>query len=392
MTIKMYWFLLWREFKLSIAEILTVFQTWKTVYFDKQILILEWITKNLILEKAKNLWWTIKIIEINDEKIDIKDLILNIAKEHEWKFRYWLNQLWLKNDLRKSLLEVKKILKENSLSSRFINKDFKNLKSSQIIWENLIKRGTDFNVITTNEKTYTWISIWVQDIESYSDRDYSKDRDMQVWMLPPKLSQIMINLSEWNSIYDPFVWLWTVLIESIYMWNKNIYWSDLSERMVETSDKNIDVLVKKIWLNDINKNIFIQNSKYIHEISEKIKIQDINAIVTEWYLWEVMTKKNINIDRINKQRENLKELYNWFFSWLKEIGYKKNIVISFPFWEIKWKYIFFNEIYDIINKYCEVIDIFKNNELNLTTKEWSLLYKRDSQLVWREIFKLKIKD
>jgi hypothetical protein len=30
--------------------------------------------------------------------------------------------------------------------------------------------------------------------------------------------------------------------------------------------------------------------------------------------------------------------------------------------------------------------------LKLETKVWSLLYKREKQLVWREIFKLKIKN
>jgi tRNA G10 N-methylase Trm11 len=34
-------------------------------------------------------------------------------------------------------------------------------------------------------------------------------------MLPPKLSQIMINLSGGDVIYDPFVGLGTVLIEAV---------------------------------------------------------------------------------------------------------------------------------------------------------------------------------
>jgi tRNA G10 N-methylase Trm11 len=57
----------------------------------------------------------------------------------------------------------------------------------------------------------------VQNIDEYSKRDYSKDRDMQIGMLPPKLSQMMINLSGGKTIYDPFVGLGTVLIESLYM-------------------------------------------------------------------------------------------------------------------------------------------------------------------------------
>ena len=45
-------FQLWREFKLSIAEIFAVFPKGKTLYFDTDILLLENITKDEILEKA----------------------------------------------------------------------------------------------------------------------------------------------------------------------------------------------------------------------------------------------------------------------------------------------------------------------------------------------------
>ncbi|MGB2111367.1 MAG: hypothetical protein ACPHY8_06160 [Patescibacteria group bacterium] len=58
-----------------------------------------------------------------------------------------------------------------------------------------MRKNTDFNYINTGENIYFGASIWVQDIYAYSKRDYSKDRDMQVGMLPPKLSQMMINLS-----------------------------------------------------------------------------------------------------------------------------------------------------------------------------------------------------
>ena len=55
------------------------------------------------------------------------------------------------------------------------------------------------------------------------------------------------------------------------------------------------------------------------------------------------------------------------------------------------KFIYFNEILEILNKFCVIENIFKNSEINLSSKSGSLLYKREKQLVWREIFKLKIK-
>lgn len=378
-------FQLWREYKLSVAEILAVFPMWKTVFLSNDFLIIKGVEKENIIKKADKLWWTIKIVEIINYDDILKDWL-----DNEWKFKYWISIFWEKRNLKKILLDQKKIFKAKWVSSRFINKDFKNLSSAQILWEKLLKSWWDYSIIYTNDNQFVWKTIWVQDIDNYSKRDWQKDRDMQIWMLPPKLCQIMINLSWWKNIYDPFVWLWTVLIESILMWNKNVYGSDLNTKMVENTINNINDFIKTNNLNLDDLKIIKLNSKFINE-SEILLKKKVDSIVSEWYLWEVMTQKNINIERINKQKISLLELYNKFFEWLKDIKYKWNLVICFPFWEIKSKKIFFEEIYNILNKYCIIENLFPNNYIITTTSSWSLLYKRTKQLVWREIFKLKMK-
>lgn len=403
----MFAFELWREFKLSIAEIFKLFPEWKSVFFDKSILILDNLEKEKILNLSKNIWGTIKIIEVLEVIGDERDILeenLNI-KWFEWKFNYAINIFWVKKISLKEILKIsKEVIKSNGLNPRFINQDFKNVSSVAVIKEALVKKWTDFNFIFTEDKTFFGNTIFVQDIYAYSNRDYSKDRDMNVWMLPPKLAQMMINIwtptssleahfprITWGglrgsfNIYDPFVWLGTVLIESVYMWNKKVFWSDLSEKMVQTSSENLEKLKNKF---DFEKNIFTQNAKYIHEINI---LNNVDLIVTEWYLWEIMTKNNINFERIEKQREKLSDLYEWFFAWLKKLNFKWNIVISFPFWEMNSKYFYFEEIYDKINMYCQINDILPQDFAHLKTKVGSLLYKRDSQLVGREIFSLKVK-
>ena len=378
-------FQLGREYKLSVAEILAVFPEWKTVYMSKDFLVLDGLDKNRVIEKANYLWWTIKIVKI------INNEILDIALLHEWKFKYGISIFGEKKNLKDILIKQKKILKSNDISSRFVNKDFKNLTSAQIIWEKLIKSGSDFSYIYCKPAVFIWKTIWVQNIYEYSKRDYGKQTDMQVGMLPPKLCQMMINIAWWKTIYDPFVWLWTILIESILMWNKSIYWSDLSDLMVDKSIININWFIKDNKLELEDNKIIKLNAKFIHE-SEILLNEKLDSIVTEWYLWEVMTKKNISLDRINKQKDSLAQLYERFFEWLKKIKYKWNLVICFPFWELKSQYVYFTDIYDIINKYCKIEKIFPEwCELEVS-KSWSLLYKREKQLVWRDIFKLTIKD
>lgn len=158
--------------------------------------------------------------------------------------------------------------------------------------------------------------------------------------------------------------------------------------MVETSYANLENLFNKQWLSWKVDTIKL-NAKFIEE--SPYFDSWVDAIVTEGYLWEVMTQKNISLDRIEKQRESLTKIYEWFFAGLSKIKFKGNVVISFPFWEIKWKYFYFEEIYSILEKYCEVESLLDESTWFYPTKVGSLLYKREKQLVWREIFKLKIK-
>lgn len=367
-------FVLWREFKLCSAEVFSVFPSWKAIFQSRDLLLLDWIDREDVLKKADFLWWVIKIIEFSKEK-NLIDIILN-EWEIEWKLRFWVSYYWESLDLKKHIMWVKKALKEEKVSCRFVNKDFKNLSSAVIINEKLIKKWFDLNILTLWKKLLFWKTIWVQDIESYWERDFSKKRDMEIGMLPPKLAQIMLNLAWWNNIYDPFVWLWTILIEANLMWKNKLFWSDLNPDMVKASKENLRDLAE-IKLLDAQK---VWKSNYINEV---------DSIVSEWYLWEIMTKKSISLEKIKKERKHLESLYKNFFDSLKKAKYNWIILISFPFWDINWKYFYFEEIYSIVKKNCDVqeLNIWNNSK----TKVWSLLYKRPNQQVWREIFKLKIK-
>lgn len=395
-----FWFQLWREWKLSVAELINFFPKSEIIFCGSWVLILGNIEKSYLQENFYKLGWTIKIFELdffaNIE--DIYESILETALNTEWKFKYSLNLFWEKSlKLENILKKTKNLLKNKSISARYFNKDdWKNLSSAQILGNSILRKWFDFNIINLWNIFYFGKTLEVQDIDAYSKRDFSKNRDMQVGMLPPKLCQMMINIwkeskdCESKNVYDPFVWLGTVLIEALNMWIPQVFWSDLSEKMVDESRKNISDFISKNWLKNISFKIEKLNAKFINE-SEILQKEKIDLIVTEWYLWEIMTKKNISLDRINKQKESLLSIYSKFFENLAKVDFSWKIVICFPFWELNGKFIYFNEILEILNKFCVIENIFKNSEINLSSKSGSLLYKREKQLVWREIFKLKIK-
>ena len=397
-----FWFQLGREWKLSASEILAIFPEWEIIFMWNSVLILGNVSKEKITKNFYKMWWTIKIFEAEffANLEDIFEKIVSTAENSDWKFKYSLNLFWEKNiSLTNILKKTKNLLKNKQISARYFNKDdWKNLSSAQIIWNSILKKWFDFNIVNIWDIFYFWKTFEIQDINSYSKRDFSKNRDMQVGMLPPKLCQMMLNIwlqekisseNEKISVYDPFVWLGTVLIEALNSSIKNVFWSDLSDAMVKESAENIADFIKKNDLKNISSNIEKLNAKFINEAAALQK--NIDLIVTEWYLWEVMTQKNISLDRIEKQKESLILIYKAFFENLVKTNFSWKIVICFPFWELKWKYIYFSEILEILNKFCNIENFSKNPEIKLASKSGSLLYKREKQLVWREIFLLSLK-
>ena len=388
----MYAFQLWREYKLSIAEIYALFPTAIPVHVDDKFCILDITSSKEVIIKAKHMWGVIKIIKIHKDIRDVSELIIEHAQQHEWKFRYGLSIFGSWN-LKKILMDQKKSLKAEWVSARFINKNFENLSSAQIIAEDLVTRNSDFSLIEADKKNYIWNTVWVQDIDAYSERDYGKTRDMLVGMLPPKLAQIMINIvspqeKDKITVYDPFCGLGTILIESILMQNTEVYGSDISPENIEKTKKNINYTRKSFENSVKTADTLVLDAK---RISSSPFLKKADCIVTEWYLGTPFLPHSVSVWKVNEVKKELLNLYTHFFKGLQKANFTKPIVISFPFWEIQWKYHYFTEIYDIIKEHGKTLPLLPRMDDIKHTKSWSLLYKRPGQVVGREIFKIKIR-
>ncbi len=96
-------------------------------------------------------------------------------------------------------MRIKKMLLGEGISARLVNHENTNIHSAVFKKEKLAKQGGEFCFLQTPQIGYFGITIAAQDIDDYSRRDTTKERDMIVGMLPPKLAQMMINLSRKNS-------------------------------------------------------------------------------------------------------------------------------------------------------------------------------------------------
>ena len=393
----MFAFQLWREFKLSLAEIHARFPTLDIEYVDRNICIIHSPTQENFREKllqgAKNMGGIIKLIElIPGYRWQASHSIMPFAESCEWKFRYGISLIWIDTGLKEILQDVKRFLQKKGISARFVNKNFQNLNSAQILSEQLIERQTDYSIIESDDAQYFWKTIWVQDIDAYSKRDYGKTRDMQVGMLPPKLAQIMVNIAQGGKkqahIYDPFCGLGTILIESALMWNTEVYGSDISPENTKKSQQNINFIRKNFDTSLKTSMLGVLDARWISS-SPFLKKSDI--LVTEWYLGKIFHKYCVTEKKLQEEKKELSDIYAKFFYGLQKANYSWVIVISFPFWEIRGKYHYFSEIYDIIEERCKILPLLPQHDTLRHTRSGSLLYKRPQQIVWREIFKLRMK-
>lgn len=164
------------------------------------------------------------------------------------------------------------------------------------------------------KKIFVGETIAIQNINNYSKRDFDKPkRDMKVGMLPPKLSQILINLSgDPKTIYDPFCGTGTILMEGLLM-GKNVIGSDISDRMVEYSKENTKWLEEEFKTKNSIK-IFEKDARFItkKDIPEKI-----DAVITEGYLGQALE----SAPNQKLQEKIFRELANLHFNWLKAISH-----------------------------------------------------------------------
>jgi len=283
-------------------------------------------------------------------------------------------------------MKAKKAVQNADFNARFVNKDWKNVSSVQIIKEALIAKHTDWNLVTDGEYVYFGTTIFVQDIYGYSNRDYDKERNMHIGMLPPKLAQIMINLTQIHPqvIYDPFVGLGTIGIESALAGNTLFFGSDHNQNMVQATYGNLEKIAES---HQVEYAVFHQDARFLHEVEIW---NQVDSIVTEGYLGEIMTQKNISIERITQQRKKLSELYTHFFENLTKTEWKGTLVMSFPFWSLAGKNIYFEEIYEILAKFVTIQPLLPEGISAQVTRFGSILYKRREQLVGREIFCLQM--
>ncbi len=210
---------------------------------------------------------------------EIEKFLLQVAPGHsqtmpEGKMRLGLSIVGMGvslGQLEATGLTLKKAIRKTGRSVRLVpNNKSPELNSAQVIHNQLVgPTGWELVFIRDGEKTVVAQSVKVQDITSYTKRDRERPkRDSKVGMLPPKLAQIIINLSVGKlpedklesicdipagepiprkligkTVLDPFCGTGVVLQEAALM-GYDAAGTDLEQRMIDYSEANIAWLSK----------------------------------------------------------------------------------------------------------------------------------------------------
>lgn len=182
----------------------------------------------------------------------------------------------LKNSLKKSGVSLRLIPNKTAALSTATSHNNK-LGRSETKIEIIIVRAMNGDFLIAE-------SSGTQNINSYAQRDRERPkRDAFVGMLPPKLAQIMINLSGAQSgsyLWDPFCGTGTVLQEATLL-SINTYGSDLSDKMIDYTSENMRWMEKTFSTNTAWQ-VFQADATSVKLTSEQK--QQITHIVCETYL------------------------------------------------------------------------------------------------------------
>lgn len=276
-------------------------------------------------------------------------------------------------------LKLKKILTRHGRSVRVIENKDATISTATSLHNGLSgKNPKKIEFIKTDDGWYRVIGV--QDIDAYTRRDQARPaRDARVGMLPPKLAQILINLCgplpKNATILDPFCGTGVVLQEALLM-GYHAYGTDISDRMIEYSEKNLRWLEKA-------ETVRLEGIRLSPGDATSFQWSaPIDAVACEGYLGRPMSTIPPEI-KLKQEKQTCSTIILGFLKNLaSQISPNTPVVIAAPAWLRE------NHTYSRL----EILDFIEEMGYNVNNKtREGLLYHREDQIVARDIIILRKK-
>lgn len=289
-------------------------------------------------------------------------------------------------------MELKRNLARMGRSVRVITSNEPEISSATAHHNQLGEKTGCFEIFLIDREIY--LSLGTQNITAYTERDQARPaRDAKVGMLPPKLAQILINLCgklpEGTRVLDPFCGTGVILQEAAIM-GYVPYGTDLNERMVEYSKKNLSWLFNKrnqkrfkILPDLIQKKDQILNTISVGDATSFTWEGEIDAVAFEGYLGAPMSKPPVDI-KFKTEKAKCREIAMGFLKNITpQIKSGTPVVMALPAWLRE------NGKYAGLNILDEIQEMGYNFEKFQDLSQSDLLYYREGQIVAREIIVIR---
>ncbi len=377
--------ILGREPKLSLVELEALFGSENVKKVAPEIAFVE--TDSLNLE---HLGGSIKAGKILEESVTDY-----LAKLPEGKITLGISDYSAKANKKSSwtlALKYKNLLKRHGRNVRLIpNNDGPVLSSAASHHNQLGEKLNHIEILKFNN--HLAVSIGTQNITAYAKRDRERPaRDAFVGMLPPKLAQILINIAvgEFKKenqdqkdlvILDPFCGTGVVLQEATLM-GYSAYGTDLSEKMISYSKKNMD------WLTNRTPELQEKDAPKLYlepgdATDHSWNLTKVNCIASEIYLGHPLSQAPSGI-KLKEYQQSTKALLT---SFLKNIGTQiasgTTLCLATPAWLRP------NGHYEGVNILDEIEKLGYNTLQYKHAASQDLLYYRDGQIVARKLLILR---
>ena len=295
-------------------------------------------------------------------------------------------------------LKCKRILAKRGQSVRVVPNRAATL-SSATSFHNHLTGETKIELLKVGGRYYRVIQV--QNINAYARRDQERPaRDAKVGMLPPKLAQILINLAgelrPGATVLDPFCGTGVVLQEALLM-GYRAYGTDVSERMVEYSQRNLEWLAgargragtrKVTGGAGAGSGAGMGARDFRVEVGDATKFSwqpPIGAVAAEVYLGPPMSAPPTEMKLKAAKQECGGILLGCLRNLAGQLTPGTPVVLAVPAWRRP------NGAYERLNLLDEIEQLGYNVRSFKNLAQSDLLYHREQQVVAREIIVLRKK-
>lgn len=381
--------ILGRQPALGMAELEAVFGSEHTRWFSEQAAIIE--TDNFSIDRFGG---TLKagLIVADLPRAEWRQASMKVVQLYEKKLSELDGKITLgvsaygfdasPRDVQKTGIILKQKLKARGASLRLLPNAEPALNTAA---SHHNKLGTSTNKVellvvrARSGRVVIAQSTGTQNISAYAARDQGRPkRDAFVGMLPPKLAQIMINLAFTSSsppwLLDPFCGTGVVLQEAALL-GYRVYGTDLSEKMIDYSQYNLE------WLQATHR-INFDWRLHMGDAIETTWQQPINVVVGETYLGQPFSAPP-SPDKLDQVRSVCDTIITKFLQNLApQITSGTPLCLAVPAWR------------DTSGRITHLPLIGRLHELGYArrplqhVKPEDLLYYREDQIVARELLVL----